>query len=402
MLYIALLIAILVVFLAERKIYEKHTFEEFHYDVSVGSEEVFEGEDIFLFEEITNDKMIPMPYTKVDTSLPSGLYFRITEYDAVKGMAKDSLRDHVQSVFVLKSREKIRRRWRVNCRRRGVYSVGSATVVANDIFGMNPVSQGFKSEPARSNTVVVLPRAIDLEEHFTSTYYHSGDVIKNHSLLTDQLLRRGTREYTSYDPMNSINWKQTASHGKLLVNDTEYTQRHRFNLMINMNSRDIEKDPRFPAGVDSVELCITVAASILDRISQENVPVRIISNTPPSAVGEMYAADTEGIGRDILFTGAFEGKRDMISALRLLAAIKVEMSCPIEKLLDYVLLYHEAFAESGNLIFISSYISERMIVFHSQMKRCGVNVIFYVTTTNRNTAVIPPDVEVYYKTYSDN
>ncbi|MCD7747897.1 MAG: DUF58 domain-containing protein [Firmicutes bacterium] len=402
MLYIALLLAVVAVYFAERKIYEKHIFENLTYNVTVGSEEVFEGEDIYVFEEITNDKMVPMPYAKVDTTLPSGLAFRITENDAARGTVRDSLREHIQSVFVLKSREKVRRRWRVNCKRRGVYSIGDATVVANDIFGMNPASEGFHVEPSRANTVVVLPKAINLEEHFTSTYYHSGDVIKNHSLLTDQLLRRGTREYTVYDPMNSINWKQTAAHGRLLVNESEYTQRHRFNIMINMNSRDIEKDSRYPASPDSVELCITVAASILDRISQENVPVRIISNTPPAYLGEGLAADSEGIGRDILFTGAYEGKRDMIEALRLLAAIKVEMSCPIEKLLDYVLLYHKTFAESGNLIFISSYISERMIIFHNEMQRCGVNVIFYVTTTNRNTANIPSDVEVYYKTHTES
>ncbi|MCD7711884.1 MAG: hypothetical protein LUJ25_04035, partial [Firmicutes bacterium] len=167
MLYIALLLAVVAVYFAERKIYEKHIFENLTYNVTVGSEEVFEGEDIYVFEEITNDKMVPMPYAKVDTTLPSGLAFRITENDAARGTVRDSLREHIQSVFVLKSREKVRRRWRVNCKRRGVYSVGDATVVANDIFGMNPASQGFHVEPSRANTVVVLPKAINLEEHFT-------------------------------------------------------------------------------------------------------------------------------------------------------------------------------------------------------------------------------------------
>lgn len=402
MLFIALILAIFIVYLWQSKLYEKHTFDNIDYKVTVSTEEAFEGEDIFIYEELTNDKYIPIPYAKVDTTLPTGLAFRITEYDKKTGKPRDILRDRVGSVFVLKSKEKIRRRWRVNCRRRGVYTVGNATLVSNDLFGMNPTSKGFLCEANKKNTVVVLPRAVDLDEHFTSSFYHSGDVIKNHSLLTDPLMIAGSREYTSFDPMNKINWKQTAVHGKLMVNNEEYTQRLRFNILLNMNSRDIELDSVHPASIDSVEMCITVCASILDSISRESVPVRIISNSPPDAVHEDYKADRDGIGKDILFTPAYEGKRDMITALRVLASIKTEMSCPIEKMLDYVLLHHKIFSEAGNLIVISSYISERMIIFHDEMAKNGVHVIFYVTTTNRNAEIIPPHIEVYYKTYIDS
>lgn len=398
MLYLALLAAVVIVYVWQRKMYEKHTFDEIDYKITVSSEEVFEGEDIFIYEEISNDKYIPVPYTKVDTSLPKGLNFHIVEYDKKTGKPIDIFRDRIASVFVLKSKEKIRRRWRVNCKTRGVYSIGDAMIVSGDIFGMNTTSKALRCEPNKSNTVVVLPRTVNLEEHFTSSFYHSGDVIKNHSLLSDPLYIAGTREYTPLDPMNKINWKQTAVHGKLMVNNEEFTQRHRFNIMLNMNSRDIEQSA-YPSSPESIEQCITVTASILDRISSENVPVRIISNTPPEAVSDEYAADSEGIGKKILFTRAFEGKRDMISALRMLSSIKTEMSCPVEKMLDYILEHHEVFSESGNLIVVSAYVSQRMIIFHNEMRRNGVHVIFYVTTTNRNADIIPPDVEVYFKTF---
>lgn len=400
MLYLALLAAVVIVYVWQRKMYEKHTFDEIDYKITVSSEEVFEGEDIFVYEEISNDKYIPVPYTKVDTSLPKGLNFHIVEYDKKTGKPIDIFRDRIASVFVLKSKEKIRRRWRVNCKTRGVYSIGDAMIVSGDMFGMNTTSKALKCEPNKSNTVVVLPRTVNLEEHFTSSFYHSGDVIKNHSLLSDPLYIAGAREYTPLDPMNKINWKQTAAHGKLMVNNEEFTQRHRFNIMLNMNSRDIEQS-EYPSSPESIEQCITVTASILDRISSENVPVRIISNTPPDAVSDEYAADSDGIGKKILFTPAFEGKRDMISALRMLSSIRTEMSCPIEKMLDYILEHHEIFSESGNLIVVSAYISQRMIIFHNEMRRNGVHVIFYITTTNRNADIIPSDVEVYFKTFFD-
>ena len=397
MIFLAILAAFIAVFVIQQKLFGENTFDKIDYSVKVSTEETFEGEDIFIYEEITNNKTAPVPYAKVDTTLPDGLSFRITELR--RGAAVDSLRPHVESVFVIKSHERIRRRWRVNCKTRGVYSIGSAVVVANDLFGMNPISKGFTCEPSRANTVVVLPRPVDLEEHFTSSLYHSGDVIKNSSLITDPLRIAGAREYTQFDPMNKINWKQTASHGKLMVNAEEYTRRHRFNILLNMNSRDIERDARHPGDPSRVEFAITVCASILDRISGENVPVRIITNSPPEAVSEDFRADTDGIGHDILFSPAYEGKRDMISALRLLASLRMEISCPVERMLDFVLEHRDVFTDSDNLIVVSAYISERMIVFHDQMAHEGVKVIFYVTSTNRNAAVIPPDVEVYYKTY---
>ena len=33
------------------------------------------------------------------------------------------------------------------------------------------------------------------------------------------------------------------------------------------------------------------------------------------------------------------------------------------------------------------------------MRRIGVTVVFYITSTNLNAAVIPEDIEVHYKTF---
>ena len=402
MIFLAILAAVFAVYIYQSWLYSKRSFDGISYEVSTSTEEVFQNEDIYIYEEIANDKMIPLPYLKVATSLPAGLNFRITEFDKKTKRPRDRLLNHIQSVFVMKSKQKIRRRWRVNCSVRGVYTVGEATLVASDIFGMNNASKGYKCEQRKNNTVTVLPSPVDLEEHFTSSYYHSGDVIKNHSLLTDPLLIAGARDYTPLDPMNKINWKQTAAHRRLMVNIEEYTQRRRFNIMINMNSRDIEQHPTRPSSPEFIEYCITVAASILDRVSHENVPVKIISNTPPEAISPEFRASDDEIGEKILFTPPYEGKQEILTALRVLAMMKTEISCPVEKMLDYILANSRIFAESGNLIVVSAYISERMIVFHDQMARNGVKVIFYVTTTNQNAAIIPKNIEVYYKAYFDN
>jgi len=190
----------------------------------------------------------------------------------------------------------------------------------------------------------------------------------------------------------------TASHGKLMVNIEEYTQQHLFNIVLNMQSRSRENHIHVPSSPEYIELCITVAASILDKISSDNVSVRIFANTPPESV-EMEPLSDDEIGSQVLVTQPSRGKQDVIAALRLLAALKMEISCPFEKMLDHIAASPEYYANAGNLVVISSYLDERMINFHQAMRLQGINVMFYITTINQNTLSIPDDIEVFYKTF---
>lgn len=399
MLFISIAVALLIVYLLQARIFSRHSFDGVEYRVTLSAEEVFEGEDIFLYEEIANCKSLPVPNIKVDTELPEGLEFVLTDRsEKRRRIRRDFQRRSVQSIFVLGSHKKVRRRWRVRCTRRGVYHPGAVMMITNDLLGFNAQSKRFEVEPSKFNRVVVLPRAEDLDEHFTSSVYNAGEVTAQRSLFPDPLRIAGAREYTPLDPMNRINWKSTAHHDRLMVNIEEYTMRHSFNIVMNMQSRDIEHDPTIPSNADYIEMCISVAASILDRISPENVPVRLFANTPPESVGEAAISEDE-IGSRILITRPFTGREDMLTALRLLAAIQMKVSVPIEKMLDHIAAHAESYASGGNIIIVSPYVSERMLVFHEVLKAQGVKVIFYVTTTNQNAAVIPPDVEVYFRTF---
>lgn len=397
MIFIALLIAAVVVYLVQMRIFNRHTFDNLEYDVKLSAEEVFEGEDIFMYEELGNAKDLPIPTVRVDTELPEGLRFRVADRKDRTGK-KDAFQQYMQSAFVLRGRQKIRRRWRVNCQTRGVYTLGHALMVTNDLFGYNASSKAIVAQRTRYNHVVVLPRAIDLDKHFTSSRYHSGDVPVLRSLISDPLLLAGTREYQMNDPMNKINWLSSAAHGKLMVNIEEYTQQHMFNIILNMQSRTRENHLHVPSSPEYIELCITVAASILDKISSDNVSVRLFANTPPESV-EMEPLSEDEVGSQVLVTQPFRGKQDVIAALRLLAALKMEISCTFDKMLDHIAECPEYYANAGNIVIISSYLDERMINFHEIMRQQGINVMFYITTANQNALDIPDDIQVFYKTF---
>ena len=405
MIYIAIIAAVFVVVMLQSRIYRAYALKDLEYRVEVSANEVFEDEEIYIYEELRNNKLLPLPFLKVDTELPDGLAFHIFEEDK-NGMMKDVYPRVIHSVFVLRGRQMVRRRWRVKCDIRGTYRLGSVTMLADDVFGLTPVVRILEPEEEGKNAVVVLPKAVDLAKEYSSSRYTSGDFLVQTSLLTDPLLRAGVRDYLPGDPMNRINWTQTAVHNALMTNIEEFTNRHQFNIVMNMQARDIEKTiPGPPSVRGTVELCMTVTASILDSISNENVPVRFICNTSPEQFGEEgMAIDPESteendVGGKIFASPPFKGRSSILSALRMLAKMELMISVPIEKMLDHILAHPQAYTGGGNIVFVSAYLSERMINFAYAMKKSGIAVVFYITSTNLNAAIIPEDIEVHYKTY---
>ncbi len=405
MVYIAIIAAVFLMLMFQSRIWRAYAMKDLEYRVEVSADEVFEDEEIYVYEELRNNKLLPLPFLKVDTELPEGLAFHLFEEEG--GGTRDVYPRVVHSVFVLRSRQMIRRRWRVKCDVRGTYTLGSVTMLADDVFGLTPVVKILEPSEGGKNTVVVLPRAVDLEKEFSSSRYTSGDFLVQTSLLTDPLLRAGVRDYLPGDPMNRINWTQSAVHGALMTNVEEFTNRHQFNILMNMQGRDIEKViPGPPSVRGTVELCMTVAASILDSVSSENVPVRLIINTPPEQFGEdvsdMEYAEDDPVGSKIFVSPPFKGRSQVLGALRMLAQAELMISVPVEKMLDHILAHPHAYTGGGNIVFISAYLSERMVNFAYAMRRLGITVVFYITSTNLNVTLIPEDIEVHYKTFVED
>ncbi len=407
MFFIALLTALIGIFLVQYFIYKKYALAHITYTVTPELGEVFEDDTVYIYEEITNDKPLPLPFVKVDAELPEGLAFCITETNKRTGEPMETYPRVIHSLFVLRGHEVIRRRWKIRCKTRGTYRLGAGTLLVNDILGMG-VQSKFIDPPDvqdHSHTLVVLPKAISLTKEFTSSPYNSGDVLVNRSLISDPLYLAGVRDYQPGDTMNRINWKKTASQGQLMVNVEEYTKRYAFNIVVNMQSRDMEKSiPGRPSIPAAVELCINVAASILDIVAADLIPVRILCNTPPEQFGEEYSAsagEADEVGSKIFVSPVYQGRNDMITALRMLAQMELSISLPLEKMLDHMVKNPYAYTSGGNIVFVSAFLNERMIQFCYTMRKMGITVIFYITTTSQNAAIIPNDIEVHFKAYKE-
>ena len=413
MLFISVAAAIVGVVLLQYFVYKKKGFSNIEYSATLSSGEVFEGDDVYLYEEIRNVGALPLPYIKIDTDLPEGMVFTLLEssvHDKGGVFSKNQQKreeeklrrirhtSSIQSLFVLRPYACIRRRWRLTCKKRGDYTLAGVLATGSDSLGIGVQSKFIELSNKEKNRLIVLPRPEDLAGNYTSSRYLCGDIISEICPVTDPLRRCGAREYQTSDPMRLINWKQTAAHSKLMVNIEERTVRHRFSLLLNMSSRQIEKfdTPSDPA---AIERCVTLCTSILDRIAAEDVPVRFFANYPPEDMKEFggEAVSEDEVGQKVGVCGPFRGSRDMIYALRMLAMLKMKISVPIDRVLDHIVAHPELYRENENMIIVTSYIDGRMMNLREALAAEGVRVIFYVATTRNEVGALGDEDDVYFR-----
>jgi len=413
MLFISVAAAIVGVVLLQYFVYKKKGFSNIEYSATLSSGEVFEGDDVYLYEEIRNVGALPMPYIKIDTDLPEGMVFTLLEssvHDKGGVFSKNQQKreeeklrkirhtSSIQSLFVLRPYACIRRRWRLTCKKRGDYQLKGVLATASDILGIGIHSKLIELSNKDKNRLIVLPRPEDLAGNYTSSRYLCGDIISDICPVSDPLRLCGAREYLPQDPMRLINWKQTAAHGKLMVNVEERTVRHRFSLLLNMSSRQIEKS-NVPSDPAAIERCVTLCTSILDRIAAEDVPVRFYANYPPEDMTEFggEAVSDDEVGAQVGRCGPFRGSRDMIYALRMLAMLKMQISTPIDRVFDHIVAHPELYRENENMIIVTSYIDSRMMNLKEALAADGVRVIFYVATTRNEVGALSEEDDVYFR-----
>ncbi|MBE6608060.1 MAG: DUF58 domain-containing protein [Ruminococcaceae bacterium] len=344
-----------------------------------------------MYEEISNDKNLPIVFAKVDTELPDGLSFLMLPFGSDR---VETQKGFVESIFSLRGHSAVKRRWRIYCSRRGVYSPGTVLIITGDMTGSNNTSRRYEVPHNVQNNLTVLPRIIDLDLYFTSSRIQPGEIALPRGLFTDAMTRAGTREYTSSDPMSKINWKSTASHGELQVNVEEFLQNYSFNIVINMQARDHDSAHAKPSVPYYIENNITVAASIIDRISAYDISVALIANTETEDFGRALYADDDM--NTLRITESFSGSTDTLAAFHTLARMNTDISMPCEKMLDVILNSPYEYAPGGNLIFITAYFTERMVSFHREMKKLGINVSFYLTAGSIGVRNLPSDIEIFY------
>ncbi|NLO40410.1 MAG: DUF58 domain-containing protein [Ruminiclostridium sp.] len=210
------------------------------------------GQNIHMIEKISNRKLLPVPWLKVESRIDGGLQFGLQEdLNILQGEF------HI-SVFSLLPYTRITRTHNVTCRKRGYFHLKSAALTARSITG----GASAMHDQTTDARLYVFPQLLTLPEMNLPSHSWQGDRVVRRWILEDPFIRSGLREYTPSDPMKNINWKASARFGSLQVNQYDPTARHRLMILLNVDTKatqwSVTSEP------ERVEYGISLIATVLE------------------------------------------------------------------------------------------------------------------------------------------
>jgi hypothetical protein len=233
-------------------IFNKWGLTRLQYTRSFSKESVFAGEEIEMVDEISNNKPLPIPWLRLESKIDRSLQF-VRKKDQLTEIQSDEFH---RTLFSLLPFQKITRRHKVCCIKRGYYELKTVSLTLGDVLGFGETFDRFNAKA----TVTVYPEVIPIEDIPLPSHSWLGDIMVRRWIIDDPFVNAGVREYSYGDSMNSVNWKATARTGSLQVSKKDYTADH--HLMIYLNF-DESEDIWMPIqNAPLIEKGISYAASI--------------------------------------------------------------------------------------------------------------------------------------------
>lgn len=225
------------------------------------------GQSIHMIEKISNNKLLPIPWLKIESRIDNGLKFGLQEdLNILHGEF------HI-SAFCMLPYTRIIRTHNVKCVKRGYYHLKSAALTCSSITGWN---SSIKDEETNAQ-VYVFPRLLTIPEINLPSHSWQGERVVRRWILEDPFIKAGVREYTTSDPMKNINWKASARFGNLFVNRYDPTAQHKLMILLNVDTKPdqwtITDEP------ERVEYGISLAATILEYAFRNLIEVGFGSNS---------------------------------------------------------------------------------------------------------------------------
>jgi uncharacterized protein (DUF58 family) len=337
-----------VVVLFENIIYGKNWARKLEYRCYFTTEEAHVGDVVELVEEVVNGKLLPLPWMKSELTASNGLDFAETQSSVT-----DKSR-FVSSFFMLKSYHKISRRWRVKCLKRGIFKIDTVVLVASNLFGTmnlsNPVTKDMTGGELR-----VLPAPCDEALPQAASSLSFGDVFVRRQLISDPFFHNGVREYDRSDNIRRISWKITAKEQRLMVYNEDYTTNQSAAVLLNMQSREYEKDSVYDE--NALEQCINACAGIIYDSLDKSIPVMLMSNTS--------LTDNR---KEPVLTPLYSGAEHARALLRILSRIELMNTESFAPFLESSLLSLEA----TDIFIVTAYVNERILLLAQENSRIKI------------------------------
>ncbi len=269
---------------------------------------VFFGEKVVVDINIVNKSFLPIIWLQLHETFPLELI---------------STQRSLREVISLGPRGTNQYQYELVGRKRGVYSIGPLFLSSGDLFGLGEPEQ----RQIEANQLVVYPRIVPLTKVRLPSRSPMGTLRHTQPIFEDPSRVRGKREYVAGDSFRMVDWKATASSGRMQVKLFEPSIALETMIFLDLNSESYDRYSR----INSTELAIVVAASLANWIHSKRQSVGICSN----GLDLLTTSDTQEqkLNEHPLPIKPRKGYGHLIRILEMLARVQVAETFPIVDLL---------------------------------------------------------------------
>jgi uncharacterized protein (DUF58 family) len=225
----------------------------------------FCGEDVPVKLQIVNQSWLPIIWLRVNESVPVEVAPPNPMHQVI------SLGPRGQATFD----------YALRARKRGFYKIGPSFVSTGDVLGL----AGEQRREGTCDTLIVYPRIILFSSLGLPSHSPMGTLKHSQPIYEDPTRTFGKRDYVTGDSLRRVDWKATASTGRLQVKQFEPSIALTTSILLNLDEEEYDRHTR----ADSVELAITVAASLANWVVLHKQSVGLFTNgTDPLAEGQRF------------------------------------------------------------------------------------------------------------------
>jgi len=324
------------------------------YTAQFSAKEAFEGDRLFLREELVNRKFLPLPWVFVKLQTSEHISFVDAQGEPLSESASNSL-------YAIMSYTAIRRRKPFICLKRGAYNLRTGNLTASNLLHTYEYNKDFRLR----GELLVFPKLLEDCEKIDLIYKQlDASVLSNRLINPDPFEFRGLREYQPTDPLRSVNFKATAVAQQLMVNIHAPTAAQRLVIALNL------EDMNAPAQLH--EQCIRLSATLAKHYISQDAGVGFYTNGR-DLIGQRLG---EPRADKATFLQVSNSPRHLYDIYECLARINLGVKCA--SMADYI---NQLTDKEQVYIFISSYYKADLIQAFQGLGERGIEAFLIVATT---------------------
>jgi uncharacterized protein (DUF58 family) len=249
-------------------LWSRGVLQNTYYTRSFHHRRAFPGEEVSATVVIENRKLLPMTWAQIEDEWPTA--FAPADESLLTASAVPQM-NYLVNVYSLRWTQRVRRRYVLLAKTRGIYSVGPAHVISGDPFSLFERGATFQ----KGDILIVYPTIKPIHEFGLDPKDPFGELRSPVRLFEDPSRVRGVRDYAHGDSLRTIHWKATARAGQLQVREEEPTRSMTLALCLNVASYEQHWQGILP---EQTEHLISVAASLAAWGLERNYAVGVAAN----------------------------------------------------------------------------------------------------------------------------